>query len=125
MIHGLFVAGAAQQMSRANKAQTTGQEAHRTANRVRTEQQGMKMDIEKLFMITEALWEILKHQHGYTDEQLIEMVQEIDLRDGKLDGKVAKSEERPTCAKCNRVLIRQQVKCLYCGTVAQRHPFDR
>ena len=125
MMTGLFIAGAAQQMARANRAQSTGERAARTASDVRTKNESIQFDIEKLFMITEALWEILKHQHGYTDDQLGQMIQDIDLRDGKLDGKVAKSSERPTCTQCGRTIIKKQAKCLYCGEPAPQQPFER
>lgn len=122
---GLFIAGAAKQMAATNHAQTTGQLAARTASEVRTQNDAIKFDVEKLFMITEALWECLKQQHGYTDESLINMIEEIDLRDGRLDGKVAKSADRPACKDCGRILIRRQARCLYCGAVAVQDPFKR
>ena len=122
---GLFIAGAVQQMARANRAQTTGEMASRAASEVRIKNESMQFDIEKLFMITEALWEILKQQHGYTDDQLVEMIQEVDLRDGKLDGKVAKSGERPIYHAWGRTLIRNQISCLYCGADAPQQPFER
>ncbi|MFC4994751.1 hypothetical protein [Rubritalea tangerina] len=112
-------------MIRANEARTAGQEASRAAAQVRTENEAIKFDVEKLFMITEALWEILKHQHGYTDEQLTQMIQDIDLRDGKLDGKVAKTSQPTACSGCGRTLIQRQAKCLYCGVAVTKQPFER
>ena len=126
MITGLFVAGAAQQMVRSNQAQLAGELASRAAANVRIQNEYLQFDVEKLFMITEALWTILKEQHGYTDEHLVQMIQHIDLRNGKLDGKVAKSAERPTCPQCGRTIIRKQPRCLYCGADApQQQPFKR
>ncbi len=60
-------------------------------------------DVEKLLMITEALWTIIKEQLGYEDEELIRRIEEIDMRDGKLDGKV-KGSVNPLCPECQRVL---------------------
>lgn len=125
MLDGLFIAGAARQMAEANYAQTTGEIASRIATDVRTRSEGIQFDIEKLFMITEALWTLLKKEHGYTDEHFAQLIQEIDLRDGKLDGKVAKSAERPKCPDCGRVIMRRQVRCLFCGTDAPQAPFER
>ncbi len=82
----------------------------------------MQGDIEKLFMITEALWEILKYQHGYTDDQLVEMIHNIDLKDGKLDGKVARTPA-PPCPSCSRPLPLRQATCLYCGAPNTHSPF--
>jgi len=124
MMTGLFVAGAAQQMARANRAQSAGERASRTATEVRTQNEAITCDVEKLFMITEALWTILKEQHGYTDENLGQMIQDIDLRDGKLDGKVAK-QQNPSCPQCGRTLMGKHPVCLYCGTAVARDPFER
>ena len=125
MLHGLFIAGAAQQMARSNRAELAGERASRAAADVRREGESIQFDVEKLFMITEALWSILKDKHGYTDEHLVQMIQDIDLRDGRIDGKVAKSAERPTCPECGRTIVRKQTRCLYCGTVAVQQPFER
>ena len=124
MMTGLFIAGAAQQMARANAAQSAGRNASRSAAQVRTQNEAIQRDMEKLFMITEALWSILKEQHGYTDEHLGQMIQDIDLRDGKLDGKVAK-QQNPSCPGCGRTLMGKHPVCLYCGAVVDRDPFER
>ncbi len=84
----------------------------------------MKMDIEKLLMMSEALWIILKQQHGFSDEDLIQRIQEIDLRDGRLDGKVAK-QGPSACPNCKRTLIGDRPICLYCNTPIAKDPFRR
>jgi len=84
----------------------------------------VRRNMEKLFMVTEALWTILKDEHGYDDELLLRMVAEIDLRDGKIDGRVAIAET-PLCGKCNRPLGRSQNACLYCGEQTGFDPFGR
>jgi hypothetical protein len=92
----------------------------------RAQNEFIQCDVEKLFMITEALWTILKEKHGCTDAELVQRVQEIDLRDGKLDGKVAKVN--PDCPKCSRKLMGKRPVCLYCGAEVARvdlQPFSR
>ena len=125
MLNGLFIAGAARQMAQANRAQTAGEMTSRIAADVRTQTENMQFDVEKLLMITEALWTLMKEQHGYSDDDLIRVIQDIDLRDGKLDGKVAKAEVRPDCPQCGRKLIGKRPVCLYCGTEVALNPFDR
>jgi ribosomal protein S27AE len=124
MMSGLFMAGAVHNMARTNAAQSAGERASRTAAQVRTQNETITSDIEKLFMITESLWTILKEHHGYTDEHLGTMMQDIDLRDGKLDGKVAK-QQNPACPQCERILMGKHPVCLYCGTAVVREPFER
>ena len=74
----------------------------------------LKADIERLLLISEALWQILKEQHGYEDEELVRRVLEIDNRDGRIDGKLA---ARPpgNCPHCNRPVVRNRRFCIYCG----------
>lgn len=84
----------------------------------------LRMDVERLLMINEALWGMLKEGFEYTDEDLIRRIREIDLRDGKYDGKVAAGPP-PVCPSCRRTLFNRQVTCLYCGTEIIRPPFDR
>jgi hypothetical protein len=125
MLSGLFMVGAADQAARANLAQTTGEMAARAASEARAESESIRFDVEKLFMITQALWTILQEQHGYTDEDLMRRVQDIDLQDGKLDGQVARSKIKPDCPKCGRKLMSKRPVCLFCGTAVAMDPFDR
>ena len=124
MMTGLFVAGVAQQMARADRAETAGEMAAGTAAEIRTQNMTIMRDVEKLFMITESLWTILKEKHGYVDEDLGQMIREIDLRDGRLDGKVAR-QQNPLCPQCARTLMGKHPVCLYCGTAVVRDPFER
>lgn len=125
MMESLFIAGVANQMASTNKAQTTGEMAQRAASQVRTQNEAMQIDIEKLFMITEALWMIVQQEHGYTEADLTRLIQDIDLRDGRLDGKVAKAAANPECPQCGRTLIGKRPICLYCGAAVTRDPFER
>ena len=84
----------------------------------------LQQDVERLLMITESLWDILKEKHGYTDEELRRRVADIDLRDGKLDGRVAPME-LPDCPQCGRKPQRHRPLCLYCGQALVNNPFQR
>ncbi len=84
----------------------------------------MQQDIERLLMITEALWQICKEDHNYTDNELIRRVAEIDMRDGKLDGRV-KPTECHNCPHCQRKLAKHRPFCLYCGKPVAMDMFQR
>jgi hypothetical protein len=84
----------------------------------------LEFQVERLLMITEALWDVLKEKHGYSDGELMKRVAMIDLKDGKLDGKVAKSEPSQ-CPKCQRALNRRHLFCIYCGEQVVQDPFAR
>jgi hypothetical protein len=99
------------------QAVSVAEEAHSQVDQMRTE-------IDRLMMISQSLWEILKEEHGYTDEVLANRIKEIDLRDGKLDGKVAK-QGPIACPKCGRANRLNRPACLYCGTPLSQQPFAR
>ena len=98
--------------------------ARSIAEEARLQNDSMAHDIEKLFMITEALWSIIKKQNHLKDDDLIELIHDIDKRSGKVDGRRAK-EERPNCSQCNRKIMARNTVCLYCGTVAKLNPFKK
>ena len=75
-------------------------------------------------MITEALWTILKEKHGLEDKELLRRIVEIDLRDGQLDGRVATTPPEP-CPKCQRIVAKGSVRCMYCGEPLAMNPFAR
>lgn len=95
------------------------------ASQARTHVEQVEGEIERLLMITEALWTMLKEKHGYTDEDLVARIQQIDMRDGKYDGKVAPPQESPNCPHCGRKLLTRRPVCLYCGGAMSRDPFER
>lgn len=102
---------------------TTAAEASGRATQAGNQVAHLRREVNRLLMITEALWEILRDREGLTDNQLVGKIDEIDMRDGAIDGQRAK--EAPTdCAECGRTLARRQPVCIYCGTDAEnRDPF--
>lgn len=123
-MNGLFIAAAVHSASRMHQAESSARSASTKASAARTEIDFIKTDIEKLLMITEALWTFVKQQHDFSDEDLMQKIEDIDLRDGKLDGKVAK-QAPSACPNCKRTLIGGQPICLYCSTPVTRDPFER
>jgi len=76
---------------------------------------------DQLVMVCEAMWTLLRDKLGVTDEELVTRVNDIDLSDGKLDGKVRKTAV--SCPKCNRTIARRFPKCIYCGQPVIHDPF--
>ena len=98
--------------------------AHADRSRAHEAADVLRMDIDRLLMITEALWSILKEQHGYEDNELIKRIVQIDMRDGKLDGRLPVSPPTP-CPNCGRILGKNRPICSYCGEPVALDPFRR
>ena len=75
----------------------------------------LEASVEKLTLINRALWEIIQDNLHVSETVLKDKVNEIDLRDGVLDGKLQKREIRQ-CYSCGRTLQKKHQTCLYCGT---------
>ncbi len=84
----------------------------------------LRSDVERLMIIAEALWEILRDRFGLDDAELFRRMAEIDLRDGRADGRLAPSPPRP-CPDCGRVMSRGRPICLFCGRASLAPSFER
>jgi len=84
----------------------------------------LQKQVEHLLIITEALWTILKEKNSLDDKELLRQMVQIDLRDGQLDGRVATTPPEP-CPKCQRIVSKGSVRCMYCGEPLMTNPFAR
>lgn len=124
MFYPSFIGSAVAGSAQAGAAQATAEDARRKATGIEEKIEAIRYDIERLLMITEAFWTLLKQQHGYTDTDLAKLVTEIDLRDGRLDGRVAPSPPQP-CPFCGHTLAKKRPFCIYCGKPVAPDPFAR
>ena len=88
-------------------------EATRAARRAETSTDVLQGQVDRLALAVEALWTLLRDKTGITDDELRDRIRDIDLKDGKLDGKVSRAPS--TCQACGRVVSKRHRRCLYCG----------
>ncbi len=74
----------------------------------------LQKQITKILLINEAMWELLRDEHGYTDKKLAEKVREIDLRDGVEDNE-NQPRDATSCPSCGRNSPKRNRNCMYCG----------
>jgi hypothetical protein len=91
-----------------SQATPSGARGEATESRVRD----LERRLEKLALVCQALWSLVRDRQGVTDDDLARRVRELDLTDGRLDGRLAPAI---TCGTCGRVTARRREKCLYCG----------
>ena len=78
-----------------------------------------RKNTERLYLVVQAMWELLKDKAGLTDADLDAKVQEIDMRDGRLDGQDSTQTDPLTCRQCGRTILSGQAQCSWCGTQAE------
>ena len=83
----------------------------------------LEQRLNKLYLIVEALWLLLKEKYNIDDEKLNELIVAIDMKDGRRDGKVAANGPQ-TCPQCGRANSRNYLYCIYCGAFIDTNPFE-
>ena len=99
--------------ARAIGGDTSAADASRSAGAARRDAREVEDRLDRALLACEAMWSILRDKLGVTDLELIERINDIDLSDGRLDGKVRKTAV--ACPKCNRTISQRFPKCMYCG----------
>lgn len=96
-----------------SEARSEASKAQGIAERVDQRITELERRADRTALACQALWEILKLKTGVTEAEVFAEMEEIDLRDGKADGKI--SNEVLRCGRCNRAINTARPVCIYCG----------
>ncbi|HNR32363.1 MAG TPA: hypothetical protein PKI11_15835 [Candidatus Hydrogenedentes bacterium] len=119
---GLWMAGMQARMAGETIAASSAtQRTAQAANEMRTALRDMQDEVDRLCLLNQALWELLRDRLGVTDADLERVAYEVDMRDGKADGKITAHAVR--CPTCGRVSNSKHAKCLYCGQLFEKPMF--
>jgi hypothetical protein len=77
--------------------------------------------VDRLILVVDAMWSLLE-ESGYTDEQLIARIQEIDSADGAVDGK--RTAQITQCLGCGAKVAAGLATCQFCGASVPDQPSD-
>lgn len=102
------------QQSRIGAARSEAEYASRNSSEAHRMLRQLESRTDRLSLTTMAIWQIMSDKLGVTEADLEAQIREIDLSDGKLDGKVR--VEVTDCRNCGRPLSKRHVKCMYCGS---------
>ena len=102
-------------------AQQAAGVARSAARRAETRTKDLEDRLDRAMLACEAMWSLLRDKLGLTDEMLRDRITEVDLSDGKLDGKVARKVG--PCPNCKRPNSDRFIHCMYCGLQLPKAPF--
>ncbi len=77
--------------------------------------------VDRLLMVVDGIWSLLEDD-GYTDEQLLARIQEIDAADGVADGK--RTQLAAQCGECGAKVAPGLSSCQFCGTALPEDSHD-
>jgi hypothetical protein len=104
-----------------HEARKEADRAYYSAKNVGLEVSDLKGKCDKALLVCEALWSFINERLGVTEDELIDRIKEIDLSDGKMDGKARRTVME--CPHCNRTISMRYQRCIYCGEVVEHDPF--
>lgn len=90
-------------------------DASRQARRAKNEAEDLRERLDRLHLATSAMWELLCERTGLDEDDLLAKIEEVDLRDGKADGRIDARAPAVQCPACARPNHSQRKACLYCG----------
>ena len=99
-------------------------DATRAQNAAKSAERRVKVleaNLAKTLMICETLWELLRDEHGWSEEALHKKLYEVDMRDGVLDGK--NQRKAVVCPDCDHTVSSRHPACIYCGRVIDTSVF--
>ena len=106
------------------QAQTKAEHAMDRTKRLSAEVDDLKRKADALTIACQSLWEIVRTRMSLDEPLILAKMQEIDLRDGKLDGKIA--TQKTVCSSCARANNTKRHSCLYCGRrLSGGHLFEK
>jgi hypothetical protein len=88
--------------------------AQSKASSLQEEIQVIHKRIDRLKLVCNAMWEMIRDNTSITEDDVLAKVKEIDARDGLVDGRHSPSASN--CRNCGRTVQKGQEKCQYCGT---------
>jgi hypothetical protein len=101
------------QYGRIAQAQNDADRARNKAEQFALRLDELERRNDRIALACQALWEILRERTGLQDEDVFAKMAEIDLRDGKADGRVG--AQVMTCTHCRRPVNSARPVCIYCG----------
>jgi hypothetical protein len=111
------------QQHRINETSEESGRVNQKVNSTTEQVRALEAALQRISLASQAMWEILQARLGVTGVELLEKMSEIDLRDGKHDGKIGHTVV--ACPKCSRNVSSRKLSCLFCGAVIERrHVFE-
>lgn len=113
----------AYRLGQVQEAKTDAIEAKVRADQAVDRLRDLEITVSHMALTCQAMWELLRELSDVTDAELLAKMKEVDLRDGKADGRM--SPMIVQCPKCGKPSNTKHSQCMYCGAaIPKPHVFQ-
>jgi hypothetical protein len=95
-------------------------DAGSAANRAENALAHLQDALDRQALVIRTLLTACEKAGLYTEQQFRELLDEVDLSDGRLDGKFKPQPAPRECPSCSKVNSKRAVSCMYCGAILER-----
>jgi len=106
------------QSQQIDHANSKAENANIKINQSKRDIRHLEDKIDALAVVTHALWELLEENTTLSKNDIEKKIEEIDLRDGKLDRKL--SSNITHCEECGHKLNKRHSNCFWCGAAINK-----
>ena len=108
-IHGYYSA------QDANLSRQSANDASSAARRAENAMARMEDALDRQALVIRTLLTACEKAGLFNEAQFKELMNDVDLSDGKLDGKYKPQMGPRTCHNCGKTNGKRAVQCMYCG----------
>ena len=112
-VHGYYAA------NYSHAAASSASEANSAARRAENAMARLEDALDRQALIIRSLLTACEKAGIFNEDQFRALVTEVDLSDGRLDGKYKPQQGPRECPQCGKTNGKCAVKCMYCGEVLE------
>lgn len=103
-------------------AAASASNAESAANAARRTSEKMEDLVARQALVIHTLVAMCEQKGVFTRAELLALMEQIDMLDGKRDGKLAPIRAPRSCPSCGKGSAAKATKCIYCGTEFPYNP---
>lgn len=111
------------QQGQIHSANRSAERAERKSENLGQKIEQLQRQVNHLTLACQSMWELLRDYSEITEDDLEAKILEVDLRDGRTDGKIGTSVL--TCQACGKPTNSKRATCIICGAPMKKpHIFE-
>ncbi|MBK8205746.1 MAG: zinc-ribbon domain-containing protein [Planctomycetes bacterium] len=104
-----------QSATNSRRAESAASDAASSARKAESAMARLEDLIDRQMLVIRSLLTMCEKKGLFNEPEFRELMNEVDLSDGRLDGKFKPEAAPQNCPSCGKVNGKRAVTCMYCG----------